>query len=239
MQVLNKYDKEQLVIKLHQDGKTIRDIAHAAHLSFGDIGKIIKRMDGRANDFDLNLSNKSKATQAMVLFKNGRKPIEVSIELDISAREIEDILQEYWVLNQLDELALVYYEIKNDLDLFLKLFHTLKKNKSINRRDIERLLGYAVYDLPSVENRIQRLTSYVIDLEWRKKQSKDEISILSSNISQLKKLLNRYNIEIEEKKQIISNLNRQTESKELCIRRIIYTSTVFIEHDEHVKHNIS
>ena len=103
------------------------------------------------NDFDLNLSNKSKATQAMVLFKNGRKPIEVSIELDISAREIEDILQEYWVLNQLDELALVYYEIKNDLDLFLKLFHTLKKNKSINRRDIERLLGYAVYDLPSVE----------------------------------------------------------------------------------------
>jgi hypothetical protein len=32
MQVLNKYDKEQLVIKLHQDGKTMRGIAHAARL---------------------------------------------------------------------------------------------------------------------------------------------------------------------------------------------------------------
>ena len=40
MQVLNKQDKEQLAIKLHQQGKTIREIAHAAHLSFADIGKI-------------------------------------------------------------------------------------------------------------------------------------------------------------------------------------------------------
>ena len=44
--LLNKKEKEQLVIQLYQDGKTIRDIAHAAHLSFGDIGKIIKRLDG-------------------------------------------------------------------------------------------------------------------------------------------------------------------------------------------------
>lgn len=43
----NKYDKEHLVIKLHQEGKTIRDIASAAHMSFGDIGKIINRIDGR------------------------------------------------------------------------------------------------------------------------------------------------------------------------------------------------
>jgi hypothetical protein len=50
MQVLNKYDKEQLVIKLHQEGKTMPEIASAAHMSFGDIGKIIKKVDGRAND---------------------------------------------------------------------------------------------------------------------------------------------------------------------------------------------
>jgi len=74
------------------------------------------------------------------MFKNGKKPVDVAIELDISAGEIEDILQEYWVLNRLDELALVYYEIKNHLDLFLKLFHILKKNKSINQRDIGRLV---------------------------------------------------------------------------------------------------
>ena len=197
--LLNKKEKEQLVIQLYQDGKTIRDIASAAHMSFSDIGKIIKRIDGKTNNDDdngIDLSNKSKAIQAFHLFKCGRKPIDVAIELDISANEIEDILQEYWVLNGLDGLALVYYEIRNHLTLFLKLFHTLKKNKSVNQRDIGRLLRYAVYDLPSLENRIQRLTSDAINLEWKKKQSKDEIAILSSSISQLKKLEKWYHMEI-------------------------------------------
>ena len=36
--VLNRRDKEQLVIDLHGQGKTIREIASAAHLSFSDIG---------------------------------------------------------------------------------------------------------------------------------------------------------------------------------------------------------
>ena len=37
--VLNKREKEQLVIKLYQDVKLIREIARQAHLSFGSIGK--------------------------------------------------------------------------------------------------------------------------------------------------------------------------------------------------------
>ena len=132
MQVLNKYDKEQLVIELHSQGKTIRQIAAAAHLSFSDIGTIIRREDGHDKDDDIetkDLKNKTKTTQALHLFKSGKKPIDVAIELDISANEMEDMLQEYWVLNQLDELALVYLEVKTFLPSFLKLFHCLKKDK--------------------------------------------------------------------------------------------------------------
>jgi hypothetical protein len=189
----------------------MREIASAVHMSFGDIGKIIKRIDGRADDIDI--SSKSKAAQAMYLFKCGKKSIDVAIELDIPANEIEDILQEYWVLIQLDELALVYYEIRSHLDLFLKIFHTLKKSKLINQKDMGRLLRYAAFDLPSMETKIHRLTSDVIDLEWKKKQSRDEVAILSSGISQLKKSLNWYKMEIEQKKQIISNLNQQLNQK--------------------------
>jgi ribosomal protein L22 len=124
--ILNKKEKEELVIKLHQENKTIRQIAEIVHMSFKDIGAIIRKLDGRTNDDnnDIDLSNKSKATQAMFLFKSGKKPIDVAIDLDITANEIEDILQEYWVLNQLDELALIYYEVRNHLDLFLKLFQS-------------------------------------------------------------------------------------------------------------------
>ena len=80
------------------------------------------------------MRGKSKSTQALSLFLQGKSPVEVAIELDISANEIEDMLQEYWVLNQLDELALVYLEIKNHLDLFLRLFHELKKSKLTNQK---------------------------------------------------------------------------------------------------------
>ena len=175
---------------------------------------IIRRIDGQADDDEgIDLSKKSKTTQAMYLFKSGKKPIEVAIDLDISASEIEDILQEYWVLNQLDELALVYYEIRNDLDLFLKLFHVMKKNKLINQKDIQTVLRYAAFDLPALENRCQQLSSDVLELQSRKKQLGDEVATQCSSISKLEKSLNWYKVEIKQKKEIISNLGQQLNQK--------------------------
>ena len=73
--VLNRRDKEQLVIELLRQGKTIREIAAAAHLLFSDIGTIIGERDGHDNDDDIeskDLKNKSKDTQALFLFSRGK-----------------------------------------------------------------------------------------------------------------------------------------------------------------------
>jgi hypothetical protein len=148
--VLNKKDKEQLVIKLYQDGKPIREIARQAHLSFGSIGKIIRTI----NSGDDNCSSSSKSTKALFLFKSGKKPIDVAIELDISASEVEEIQQEYWVLNQLHELAFLFNDVKCYLPSFIKLFNLLKQNKLLGEERISKFLRYAVYDLPSLENKI-------------------------------------------------------------------------------------
>lgn len=116
MQVLNKYDKEELVIRLHHEGKTMREIASIVHMSFGDIGKIIHRTDGITMDADFR--SKTKATQALHLFNTGKKPIDVAIELDLPESEVCDLQQEFWALNQLYELLLVYQELKHDFDSF-------------------------------------------------------------------------------------------------------------------------
>jgi hypothetical protein len=101
LQVLNKYEKEQLVIKLYQDGKTIRDIASTVHMSFGDIGKIVKRTDGRTESYiSTDMSNKSKETKALWLFEQKKRPIDVAIELDFPYGEVIDLQQEYWALNE-------------------------------------------------------------------------------------------------------------------------------------------
>jgi hypothetical protein len=211
MQVLSKLDKEQLVIKLNQEGKTMREIASAAHLSFGDIKKIIQSVTGEVDDIDL--SSKSKSTQALHLFKNGKKPIEVAIELDLPESEVYDLQQEYYALNQLYDLSLVFMELKHDVDPFVALYKILKKNRMLNKKYIFKLLEYAGQDLPTLENKIQDMSSRVIDLEWKKKRLGDELVMLSSSLFQQEKLLKRYNMEIEQKKQIISNLNRQLNQK--------------------------
>jgi hypothetical protein len=155
MQVLNKYDKEQLVVELYRAGKTMREIASAVHMSFGDIGKIIKRTDGHTvSDISTNLSNKSKETKALWLFEQKKRPIAVAVELDIPYGEVIDLQLEFWALKQLYDLPLVYHELKHDIDSFFKLFKILKKNKMLNERNIHQILRYAGYDLPSLENKI-------------------------------------------------------------------------------------
>ena len=199
MQVLNKYDKEQLVIELHSQGKTIRQIAAAAHLSFSDIGTIIRREDGHDKDDDIetkDLKNKTKTT-ALHLFKSGKKPIDVAIELDISANEMEDMLQEYWVLNQLDELALVYLEVKTFLPSYLKLFHCLKKDKMLSEKQISDVLGYVGNDLPQLTDRVQSLTNAVINLEDQKRNSMNKIILWNAQLSDLGKAIDIRNQQLK------------------------------------------
>ena len=191
------------LIKLHQEGKTIREIAHEAHASFTDIGKIIRKISGIDNDqiTSNDMRDKSKSTQALSLFLRDKRPVEVAIALDLSASEIEEIQQEYWLLNQLDELALVYLEIKSHLDLFLRLFHIMKKNKLINEKNIKTVLKYAA-DLPSLENKFRDLANTVLDLEIKKKE-------LSAQLTDIGYALNQYQYAIDNKKEQLMKMNTQ------------------------------
>ena len=138
-------------MKLHQENKTIRQIAEIVHMSFKDIGAIIRRIDGQDNDNDINLSNRSKATKALLLFEHGKRPIDVAIELDIPYDEVTELQCEFWALHQLYDLPLVYQELKYDFDSFFELFKIMKKNKILSKQHILRFLRYAGHDLPSLE----------------------------------------------------------------------------------------
>ena len=199
--VLNRRDKEQLVIKLHQEGKTIREIASSAHMSFGDIGKIINRIDGRDNDdrveAKINIKNKSKDTQALFLFSNGKKPIDVAVELDLSASEVQNMLEEYWALNDLHELAFVYNEIKAYLPSFLKLFHCLKERRMLDEKHIFKFLKYANYDLSDLTNRVQCLSNEIINLEGQKRNLMNKVILWNAQLSDLGKAIDIKNQQLK------------------------------------------
>jgi hypothetical protein len=209
--LMNKQEKEQLVIALHQEGKTIRGIAQQAHMSFKDIGAIIKRIDGRDDDKDdPNLSNKSKSTKALYLLERGKRPIDVAIELDLSALEVHDIQEEFWFLNDHYDLVFVYAEIKNYLPSFMKLFRLLRQSKMLSEDHILRFIKYSGHDLPLLENKFQKLSGDVIDLQWKKRQYQDELAILGSAISQQRHSLN---VIIDYKKQILACCDEKINEK--------------------------
>ena len=199
--ILNKKEKEELVVKLHQENKTIRQIAEIVHMSFKDIGTIIRRIDGQDNDDDINLGNKSKATKALWLFKNGKRPIDVAIELDIPYDEVTELQEEYWALTQLYDLPLVYQQLKYDFDSFFELFKIMKKNKILSKQHISRFLRYAGHDLPSLLSKIRKLTSDVIDLELMKKDLNNTIMLQRAQLSDLGQVITKYQNAIEYKHQ--------------------------------------
>jgi hypothetical protein len=197
--VLNKQEKEQLVVKLYQEGKPVREIAQQAHLSFGTIGKIIRRLNGLDNSEILpsDMSHKSKETQALFLFAKGKRPIDVAVELDLSASEVQNILEEFWALNDLHELAFVYNEIKTFLPSFLKLFHCLKDRRMLSEKHISNVLRYVGNDLPQLTDRIQCLRNDVINLEEKKRNLINKLILWNAQLSDLGKAIDIKNQQLK------------------------------------------
>ncbi len=86
----------------------------------------------------------------------------------MSASEVQNLLEEFWALNDLHELAIVYDEIKTFLPSFLKLFHCLKNNKILGEKHISNVLRYVGNDLPQLTDSVHCLTNDALNLEDQK-----------------------------------------------------------------------
>ena len=61
----------------------------------------------------------------------------------------------------------------------------MKKNKLINEKDIQTALGYAAHGLPTLEDRVYRLTNYVMELESKKNNLKNTIMLWKAQLSDI------------------------------------------------------
>ena len=125
------------------------------------------------------------------------KRSDVAIELDLSSSEVENMLQEFWVLNQLDELALVYLEIKTFLPSFLKLFHCLKEHYMLSEKNISDILKYAGNDLPQLTDRVQCLTIQIINLEGQNRDLMNKVILWNAQLSDLGKAIDIKNQQLK------------------------------------------
>jgi len=68
---MTREEKERMVIYLQGKNKTIREIASLVHMSFSDIGRILRREQGYVDELKKESSQITDETQAFSLFRKG------------------------------------------------------------------------------------------------------------------------------------------------------------------------
>ena len=177
--MLTKQDKIRLVNELYKQGKTIREIAKEAHMSFGDISSIIKKEFPEDQQI-------TKETEVLKALAKGEKLLDIAIKFNLSANEVERLHKEYRSLVGMDELNRIYKDLGADLENFVQLY-TIMKKQNLSSEDIVKAVKYG-NDLSLLEMKYGKLKNEVKQLEDQKQdliyenQDLEKVVTISRNI---------------------------------------------------------
>jgi hypothetical protein len=216
--MLSKTEKEQRVIELYQQGKNIREIAREVHMSFGDIGSIIRKVKG-LQDNDDNKSKEqqdnniphttlSKDSQAFALFSLGKRPIDVAVKLDLKADVVDRLYQQFWKLEGLYQLNMAYKEIKRYLPSFLNLFKIMKQQRMMSEKDVVDALKFGK-ELPHLKDQFQLLVEEINNLEYKRNGLRTALSALQNQISAAKDSLKFFQSILDQKIQTMAETDKK------------------------------
>ena len=182
---MTRAQKEQYVIELYKKDKKIREIIQRAHMSPRDVDAIIKKVKlqverergqlEKKDDYDTE--SKSKNTQAIKMFSEGKTPVDVVIGLDFRPDEVQEIYRQFLELNNMYNLVEVYDEMENYLPSLLELFRIIE-SRGINKNDIiDVLMLINTGQVPYLQKKVANLTS---GIEWLENEIKKKEYILST-----------------------------------------------------------
>ena len=190
---MTRAQKEQYVRELYKQDKKIREIIQRVHMSPRDVGAIIKKVKlqvererGQLEEKDdYDTESKSKNTQAIKMFSEGKKPVDVVIGLDLPSDEVQEIYRQFLELKNMYKLVEVYDEMQNYLPSLLELFRIIE-SRGINKNDIiDVLMLINTGQVPYLQKKVANLTSAASWLENEIKKKEYNLSILDNRTREL------------------------------------------------------
>ena len=124
--MLNYSEKEKLVLDLYNEGKSTREIAQIAHMSFRDIGFIIDKKEKEQESKEGQSRQGFLYTQAYKLFSEGKTPEEVAFALNLRQPQVTEFYTGHWKLKGLYMLNQIYEELKGNIGCFVNLYGLAK-----------------------------------------------------------------------------------------------------------------
>jgi hypothetical protein len=133
-------------------------------MSVRDISKIIRKLEG--------ISEEKSVEKALDPFYNGKKPIEVAVELDLNAQKISKLYKDYLKLEGFHKLVCLYEELNENMNLFLKLYYAIGQN-GIKFYEISNLVKNS-NERSSLKTAIWIKKNQLYFIEEKIKQSNDD-----------------------------------------------------------------
>ena len=161
---LSVKEKEKYVLKLREEGKTYRDIAHELLISPREISKILKKANGEMEEKERKKMVLSNTAKALKLYKKGKSPIEVAIKLDLSPQEAQSLYLNYLSLNNHHHFIETFKQFDNDsLQDIINLYH-LMKQEGIGKKEIVET-SKMINDLPKIKEEYHDISDQLSDLQ--------------------------------------------------------------------------
>jgi transposase len=237
MTFTSREEREQYVIELYKQGKTIREIAQLVHMSFSSIGTIIKKYTGYDNNDKPSKENEngkkesvSDSTKAFKLFSQGKTPVQVAIKLDVEAEEVNVLYRQYWHLKGLYQLNSLYEEMKSYLPEYTKLFLIMKKHGLKSEQQIVNTIKCAP-ELPSLRDKVQKLKWDAEIAEAKKTAAESEWASVQKKVWTMNNEMMNIQSVLDQKVHVVNCLENQLARLRSSINTII-DSEVYLKIQE-------
>ena len=155
-------------------------------------------------------------SQAYRLFSEGKTPLDVAIELNLREPEATKYYREYWKLRQLYSLNMVYEEIGDDI-IHIPKIHRKIRAAGMGVDQAINLIKNANNDLPTLEEKYQKLKREVDSLEFKKLEAYRTLNDLHDQIDRLEKMLEWLETSCQEEEASIDEL----EQKKIRLKRLV------------------
>jgi chromosome segregation ATPase len=126
----------------------------------------------------------------------GKKPVEVAIQLGLSERQATKYYREYWELKGLHELTFLYEERKDHLPSFLKLHSIMQRQGIDNEKDIANVLKYAK-ELPNLQQYWENIQSNNHNLKCQNQELEKELQARKRQIAELTDVENMHHQNVD------------------------------------------
>src|SRR5438477_6952091 len=125
-----------------------------------------------------------KNPQAYKLFSEGKKPVDVAIQLGLPERQATRYCREYWELEGLHDLTWLYEERKPHLQSFLRLHNIMETQGIDDENDIANVLKYA-NDLRNLQQYWENLQSNNHNLKCQNQELEKDLQARRRHIVEL------------------------------------------------------